>query len=57
MRTVLTILLIAVIGGICALEAVFIRQGRRMPRGQRWKRVRRSRSLRTYTPSLRRREP
>ena len=29
MRTVLTILLIAVIGGICALEAVFIRQGRR----------------------------
>ena len=27
--TVLTILLIAVIGGICALEAVFIRQGRR----------------------------
>lgn len=32
MRTVLTILLIAVIGGICALEAVFIRQGRRMPK-------------------------
>ena len=32
MRTVFTVLLIAVIGAICALEAVLIRQGRQMPK-------------------------